>query len=970
MSLLGYDTSGTETITGLINVNANNIYTDELFIDYSTNPINVGDALAGITVDVSGLETDVLTLQGQMTTANSNISTLQGQMTTANSNISTLQGQYSTLNGEVNTLQSEMNTAQSDINTLQSEMNTAQSDINTLQSEMNTAQSDISALYGITSTTAAAVAGLSISQAAQDVTLAAHTASIAGLNGDVNNLDNRIDDLEVKTDDQSWGTLTGTTFSRQVHISNTAGVGDAVYLNSSGASTFLYGLSATGNISTAGTLTSTAGTSQMDSLLVNNNLEITNLSYFGDTLFCDRNVLTSKKKLVLYDANTGNDYDYLGFWTDSGTVGKKFLNSEIDGIAGSAFQWYVGNGAGSARTLIKSLSSTDETNYTAKSTFLKASGFSQQIELNRNTGTNRVGIDMLGDSAGAASFDGQIIQTGIGGGATDNRGTMTIQSGNLNLNALTPTTGKITLTSTGETEINCATLDINATGAITMDGATTTNITSVDDLTLQTTNPFGDILVSSAGASTFTSAGQTQINSGILDINATGAMTLDTSASITITSTNAIAGSGNIRLNAGTGSNVNINGCSQFTIVTETTTQPAIQHTSINTASDDMRLINNNRGTGYLMRLAQTGTATGGLTLNGIDNGENTIKANGAVGDLNLEADRDIAINCSTITTNSVYNNIIATDDITLTSLNTYFETTALTEINTQTLDINATSTLTADATAMTINATSGNMTWTTSTTGDFNITSGRNINFVTNSTGASMNCTSNKDQDVFKVNNTTFDSKYLIGSATTGFRTQVNNNSYANLLGLGNTQVNITTNNASITFTAGGGNAVNINVDSTFNMMPTASIITRVVSSVPSGFLGCVGTLVSRTTYARLFGVIGTTYGAGDGSTTFGLPDFEGCFLRGAGSQIIGGITYAAGAVGTAQQDSMLAPNNRGFWNIDAGGGGSSRQVRSRANIGTDPNDTSTSQTTNFTRENTTEVRPVNHAVYYFIRY
>lgn len=44
--------------------------------------------------------------------------------------------------------------------------------------------------------------------------------------------------------------------------------------------------------------------------------------------------------------------------------------------------------------------------------------------------------------------------------------------------------------------------------------------------------------------------------------------------------------------------------------------------------------------------------------------------------------------------------------------------------------------------------------------------------------------------------------------------------------------------------------------------------------SSIPSGFLECDGTNVSRTTYADLFAVIGTTYGAGDGSTTFGLPD------------------------------------------------------------------------------------------------
>ncbi len=47
--------------------------------------------------------------------------------------------------------------------------------------------------------------------------------------------------------------------------------------------------------------------------------------------------------------------------------------------------------------------------------------------------------------------------------------------------------------------------------------------------------------------------------------------------------------------------------------------------------------------------------------------------------------------------------------------------------------------------------------------------------------------------------------------------------------------------------------------------------------SSAPAGWLLCDGTAVSRTTYAALFGVIGTTYGAGDGSTTFNLPNLKG---------------------------------------------------------------------------------------------
>ena len=50
---------------------------------------------------------------------------------------------------------------------------------------------------------------------------------------------------------------------------------------------------------------------------------------------------------------------------------------------------------------------------------------------------------------------------------------------------------------------------------------------------------------------------------------------------------------------------------------------------------------------------------------------------------------------------------------------------------------------------------------------------------------------------------------------------------------------------------------------------------------SVPDGWLECNGAAVSRTTYADLFKVIGTKYGAGDGSTTFNLPDMNGRVLQ-----------------------------------------------------------------------------------------
>lgn len=53
-------------------------------------------------------------------------------------------------------------------------------------------------------------------------------------------------------------------------------------------------------------------------------------------------------------------------------------------------------------------------------------------------------------------------------------------------------------------------------------------------------------------------------------------------------------------------------------------------------------------------------------------------------------------------------------------------------------------------------------------------------------------------------------------------------------------------------------------------------------MQTAPDGFLVCDGSLVSRLTYAELFAAIGTLYGAGDGSTTFSLPDLRGEFIRG----------------------------------------------------------------------------------------
>ena len=57
---------------------------------------------------------------------------------------------------------------------------------------------------------------------------------------------------------------------------------------------------------------------------------------------------------------------------------------------------------------------------------------------------------------------------------------------------------------------------------------------------------------------------------------------------------------------------------------------------------------------------------------------------------------------------------------------------------------------------------------------------------------------------------------------------------------------------------------------------IPTATIVPWSNASVPTGFLECDGSAVSRTTYAALFAIVGTTYGSGDGSTTFNVPDLQ----------------------------------------------------------------------------------------------
>lgn len=75
--------------------------------------------------------------------------------------------------------------------------------------------------------------------------------------------------------------------------------------------------------------------------------------------------------------------------------------------------------------------------------------------------------------------------------------------------------------------------------------------------------------------------------------------------------------------------------------------------------------------------------------------------------------------------------------------------------------------------------------------------------------------------------------------------------------------------------------------------VIPVGFILAFAGDQVPNGYLKCDGSAVSRTEYSELFGVIGTKYGSGDGSTTFNLPNLIGKFIEGGDTS---GKVYDAG--------------------------------------------------------------------------
>lgn len=148
--------------------------------------------------------------------------------------------------------------------------------------------------------------------------------------------------------------------------------------------------------------------------------------------------------------------------------------------------------------------------------------------------------------------------------------------------------------------------------------------------------------------------------------------------------------------------------------------------------------------------------------------------------------------------------------------------------------------------------------------------------------------------------------------------------------------------------------------------LIPVGAVMPFAMNSAPSGWLAADGAAVNRVgTYTALFAAIGTTHGAGNGTTTFNLPDLRGIFVRGSGTQTISGNNYG-GTFAQKQQDALkdhahtysLAVNSSVY--SHNGGAGALRTLNANA----------VTSGTNAPNDGGTETRPANISLLYCIKF
>lgn len=96
-------------------------------------------------------------------------------------------------------------------------------------------------------------------------------------------------------------------------------------------------------------------------------------------------------------------------------------------------------------------------------------------------------------------------------------------------------------------------------------------------------------------------------------------------------------------------------------------------------------------------------------------------------------------------------------------------------------------------------------------------------------------------------------------------------------------------------------------NVVSKSSEVPAGTILDFGGTSAPNGYLACDGSAVSRTTYARLFGAIGTTWGVGNGSTTFNVPSLARKVAVGSGGSGTATLANSVGSTGGEETHTLV---------------------------------------------------------------
>jgi hypothetical protein len=530
----------------------------------------------------------------------------------------------------------------------------------------------------------ASIVGLNASQAVQDAQI-----TTQGIN--ISILQDKCQGFQYVNSVPNYGVIPSYEYSCPIYIqrfiSTTSPPAVALYQNQ--ASSFNYGITSSDLISTTDRFQSTSGQSSFSSVIVNADLEVGTTSSLIGSVFIGRSSDT-QKKIVLYDNNTGNNYDFQGIYNTPN-------NFNFSNMNGGDYRFYFGNGLGTNRSVVKSITATDEQSYTPASTFLKSAGASQQIQLVRDTPNNKVRIDLIGDTAGVNQFDGQIIQE-EGNGLDDNKGTMTIQSGGLILNALN------------------AGIQTNSTLSSSFQATTTMNIQSGTDMTLTS----GDDITLTCNTGT---SGILQSNCKIFDVNAlnsielnagTNGLNLETTGVLNLTST--MTGSTdaiNITTNTSTGYDLVLNNTTQtnfsisckdnLSISTPPTRSIEIDAGSggLDLSTEGLMTLTGNTGidltttTGDIIMSATDmtiGTTTGAVTVNSASGGgfysttgTLTLKAN--AGDIILDAYGVNDIEGATVnitssssfntTSNSDTNITSTTGDINLNAINGVINMTA-----------------------------------------------------------------------------------------------------------------------------------------------------------------------------------------------------------------------------------------------------------------------------------------------------